>query len=318
MKQRTKQILVTGGNGFLGRALCARLNSCGYFVRASVRKERVGILENVEIVQGELLPQFDWSFPLQSVDTVLHTAARVHVLHDEANNSLEEFRLTNVHSTLNLARQAALAGVRRLIFISSLGVNGTETFNTPFSPHDEPAPHSPYAISKYEAELGLQALALETDMEIVIIRPPLIYGLNAPGNFGSLIRWLGRGLPLPLGAVTQNRRSLVGLDNLVDLMLTCIDHPNAANQTFLVSDGEDLSTADLLKKIGKAMDRSIRLLPVPVNLLVFATRLLGKKRVAQRLLGSLQVDISKTCELLDWKPPVSVDEGLRRAAQKRL
>jgi nucleoside-diphosphate-sugar epimerase len=318
VKQHAKKILVTGGTGFLGRALCVRLNSHGFIVRASVRKEAVGIPEDVEVVRAELSPTFDWSFPLQDIDTLLHVAARVHIMHDRVSDSLKEFRITNVDSTLNLARQAALAGVRRFIFISSIGVNGVATLNKPFSAHDQAAPNSPYAISKHEAELGLQALAHETGMEVVIIRPPIIYGLNSPGNFGSLIRWLGRGLPLPLGAITQNRRSLVGLDNLVDLILTCVDHPKAANQTFLVSDGEDLSTTELLKKMGKAMNRRTRLFPVPFTLLDFVIRLFGKKALAQSLLGSLQVDISYTCRLLDWKPPVAVDEALRRATQQRL
>jgi nucleoside-diphosphate-sugar epimerase len=317
VRQHNRKILVTGGTGFLGRALCARLQNDGYLVRASVRKKVGGVLGDFEIVQGELSPLFDWSAPLQTVDTVLHVAARAHIMHDK-EGGLGEFRLINVDSTLNLARQAARVGVRRLIFISSLGVNGAETFNKPFNAHDKPKPHSHYSISKYEAEVGLRALALETGMEVVIVRPPIIYGLNSPGNFGTLIRWLHRGLPLPLGAVTKNRRSLVGLDNLVDLILTCVDHPNAANQTFLVSDGEDLSTTELLKRIGNAMNCSTHLLPVPVNLLAFTMGLLGKQVIAQRLLGSLQADITETCELLDWKPPLSVDEGLHRAVNQSI
>ena len=237
---------------------------------------------------------------------------------DAVFDPLADFRKVNVEGTINLAVQAASAGVKRFVFISTIGVNGAETFDSPFDIQDVPAPHSHYAISKYEAEVGLQALALESDMEVVVIRPPLCYGPNAPGNFGALMRWMQRKLPLPFGAVTHNRRSLVGLDNLVDLILTCIDHPRAANQTFLVSDGEDLSTADLLHRMGRAMKQPASMFPVPTPLLAAAAYFLGKKSVAQSLLGSLQVDIRKTCEILDWKPPLSVDEGLRRAAHKGL
>ena len=221
--------------------------------------------------------------------------------------------------TLNLARQAALAGVKRFIFLSSIKVNGESTQpGSPYGATDLAAPEDAYGISKSEAEAGLRHLSFETGMEVVIIRSPLVYGPGVKGNFSSLLRWVACGLPLPLGSVTTNRRSLVGLDNLVDLILTCVDHPKAANQTLLVSDGEDLSTADLLRRIGKSLNRPARLIPVPVSILNIVSRLLGKSSIAQRLLGSLQVDISKTCTLLNWKPPVSVDEGLRRAVQQRL
>jgi UDP-glucose 4-epimerase len=264
-------------------------------------------------VTGDLEPATDWSVALGGILVVVHCAARVHVMADTAANPLEEFRRVNVQGTLNLARQAAAAGVRRFVIVSSIGVNGAETFQRPFTAHDEAAPHSPYAASKYEAELGLQALAAETGLEVVIIRPPLVYGPGAPGNFGSLMRWLKRGVPLPLGAI-HNQRSLVALDNLVDLLVTCITHPAAANQTFLVSDGEDVSTTELLRRMGEAMGRPARLLPVPVSLLKLAAIVVGKPDVAQRLCGSLQVDISKTRQLLSWTPPLSLDEGLRRAA----
>jgi nucleoside-diphosphate-sugar epimerase len=267
---------------------------------------------------GSIDGNTDWMDVLTGCEVVVHLAARVHVMADTANNPLEEFLRVNVLGTLNLARRAAAAGVGRFLFISSAGVNGAETSQRPFTSADTVAPHSPYAVSKYEAELGLQALAAETGMEVVIIRPPLVYGPNAPGNFGSLMRWLSLGVPLPFGLVTTNRRSLVGLDNLVDLILTCVDNPNAANQTFLVSDSDDLSTADLLRRIGKALNRPVRLIPVPVSILKIAFSSLGKRAIAHSLLGSLQLDINKTCEVLNWKPPVSVDEGLRRAAQQRL
>jgi nucleoside-diphosphate-sugar epimerase len=243
----------------------------------------------------------------------MHCAARVHVMAESLADPLAEFRRVNVQGTLNLARQAAAAGVRRFVFVSSIGVNGAETFQQSFTSEDSVAPHSPYAVSKYEAELGLQALAAETGMEVVIIRPPLVYGPGAPGNFGSLMRWLKRGVPLPLGAI-HNQRSLVALDNLVDLIVLCLTHPAAANQTFLVSDGEDVSTSELLRRMGQALDRPARLLPVPQSWLKLAAAMVGKSDVAQRLCGSLQVDISKTRRLLVWTPPISLDEGLRRAA----
>ena len=316
------KVLVSGATGFVGGALAKRLTDewLAGGVVAAVRRQGVALPEGVRPVQvGDLLPTTDWSTALQDVEAVVHCAARVHVMHDEVDNPLETYRQVNVQGTLNLARQAAQAGVRRFVFVSSIKVNGEATLlGCPFKADDAPAPEDAYGLSKAEAEAGLLQIAQETGMEVVIIRPPLVYGPGAKGNFSSLLRWVARGFPLPLGEITANRRSLVGLDNLVDLILTCLQHPKAANQTFLVSDGEDLSTTELLQKMGKAMNRPARLLPVPVSLLAFAARLLGKTAVTQRLLGSLQVDISKTCELLDWKPPVSVDEGLRRAVQQRL
>ncbi len=309
------KVLVTGANGFVGQSLLLRLNGMsGVTAIGSVRRAAMVADAHAPLVtMGDLSAQTDWSEALAGVRAIVHTAARVHVMADTATDPLEEFRRVNVQGTLKLARQAAAAGVRRFVFVSSVGVNGAETFQRPFTVHDEVAPHSPYAVSKYEAELGLQALAAETGMEVVIIRPPLVYGPNAPGNFGSLMRWLRRGIPLPLGTI-HNQRSLVALDNLVDLILTCITHPAAANQTFLVSDGEDVSTTELLRRMGQALGRPERLIPVPASWLKVAACLVGKGDVAQRLCGSLQVDISKTRELLDWVPIVSLDEGLRRAA----
>ena len=316
------KVLVTGATGFVGGALVKRLASeyPGGDVLAVVRRSGVTLPENVRpILVGDLLPTTDWGMALQNVEIVVHCAARVHMMKEEVRDSLEIYRLVNVQGTLNLARQAAQAGVRRFVFISSIKVNGEVTFpGCPFTADDVVAPEDSYGLSKAEAEAGLRQLAHETSMDVVIIRPPLVYGPGAKGNFSSLLSWIARGFPLPLGTTTANRRSLVALDNLVDLILTSIQHPKAANQTFLVSDGEDLSTSELLRRIGKAMGRSPCLLPVPASLLAFAARLLGKTTVVQRLLGSLQVDISKTSELLGWQPPVSVDDGLRIAAQKEL
>lgn len=309
-------VLVTGGTGFLGSALLHRLQSSGErAVIAAVRAADVSFPPGVHVERmADLGADADWSGCLRGVDRVVHCAARAHVMKDEVVDPLAEYRKVNVLGTLALARQAAQAGVRRFVFISSIKVNGELTApGRPFQADDVPAPEDAYGISKWEAEQGLLSLARETGMEVVIIRPPLVYGPSVKGNFASLIRWMAKGLPLPLGAVRQNRRSLVGLDNLVDLIVTCLDHPAAANQVFLAGDGEDLSTVELLRRLGSAMDKPARLLPLPVWALEAGAVLLGKRAVAQRLLGSLQVDISKARELLGWEPPVSVDEGLRRA-----
>ena len=247
---------------------------------------------------------------------MIHTAARVHVMHDAATDPLSEYRRVNVQGTLHFARQAAAAGVKRFVFLSSIKVNGEATqVGQTFMADDAPAPQDPYGISKMEAEAGLREISAQTGMDVVIIRPPLVYGSGVKANFAAMMRWLSCGVPLPLGAITHNRRSLVALDNLVDLIVTCITHPAAANQTFLVSDGEDLSTTDLLRRMGQALGKPARLLPVPPALLKLGAALLGKPELAQRLCGSLQVDISKTRQLLGWCPPLSVDEGLRRAAK---
>jgi len=226
---------------------------------------------------------------------------------------LHEFRDVNTDLTLALARSAAAAGVKRFVFVSSIGVNGLTSGQEPFTPEGAANPQTPYAISKYEAEQGLYTISQETGLEIVVVRPPLVYGADAPGNFGTLVAMLRRGWPLPLGAVTTNRRSYVALPNLVDFLWTVCDHPAAANQVFLVSDGEDLSTTDLLRRLAAAMGRPARLLPVPVGLLALGAKMLSKPEVFQRLCGSLKVDIGKTQELLGWHPPIGVDEGLRRA-----
>ncbi len=304
------KILVTGANGFLGSSLCGTLQQAGYYVIEAVRRNP----KKTQCSIGELSEFTNPISAFEGCDVVVHCAARVHVLHEKSLNSVDAFRVVNVHGTLNLALQAAAAGVRRFVFLSSIGVNGAETFRKPFTAQLEVAPHSPYAVSKYEAELGLHALAVETGMEVVIIRPPLVYGPDAPGNFGSLLRWLERDLPLPLGAI-HNQRSFVALDNLIDLIVTCITHPAAANQTFLVSDGEDVSTTELLRSMGKAMGHPARLVPVPVELLKLAATMLGKRSVVQSLCGSLQVDIEKTRRLLHWKPPLSLEQGLKKAAK---
>jgi nucleoside-diphosphate-sugar epimerase len=262
-------------------------------------------------VQG-LDANTNWLATLTNQQVVIHAAARAHIMKDEVSDPLTEYRCVNVDGTLNLARQAAAMGVKRFIFISSIKVNGELTHpGKAFTEEDLAAPEDAYGISKWEAEQGLWQIQRETGMEVVIIRPPLVFGPGVKGNFASMIRLVEKGLPLPLGAI-DNQRSLVALDNLVDLIITCIDHPAAANQVFLAGDGEDLSTTELLRGVARAMGKPARLIPVPPSLLMLGATVLGKKAVAQRLLGSLQVDISKARRLLGWQPPVSVEEGLRR------
>lgn len=310
-----KKVLLTGANGFIGSAIANALLCSRFDVLQAVRKSTN--LKETSI--GSLDDGTDWNKVLTDCSVVVHCAARVHVMKDAISDSLSEYRKVNVAGTLNLAKQAACAGVKRFIFLSSIKVNGEETnLGRAYTDQDVAAPQDEYAISKAEAEVGLRSLADETGMEVVIIRPPLVYGPGVKGNFYTLMSLVARGLPLPFGLATTNRRSFVSVDNLVSLIMTCIDHPNAANQTFLVSDGEDLSTTDLLLRIGKSLNCPVRLVPIPVNILIILSWLLGKKPIAQRLLGSLQLDISKTCSLLNWKPPVPVDEGLRRVTRQRM
>jgi nucleoside-diphosphate-sugar epimerase len=246
---------------------------------------------------------------------VVHLAARVHIVRDSSSDPLSDFRRVNVEGAAQLARQAADQGVRRLVFVSSIKVNGESTsIGRPFNPDETPSPKDPFGVSKYEAEQVLRRVALEAGMEIVIIRSPIVYGPSVKANFGSMMRWVARGIPLPLAGVTENRRSMVALDNLVDLIVTCLKHPAAANQTFLVSDGEDLSTASLLRRMGEAQGTPARLFYMPFVALKLGATVLGKQSIYQRLCGSLQVDSSKARQMLDWTPPISVDEGLRRAA----
>lgn len=306
-------VAITGATGFVGSALRAKLIALGVKVIPIVR--RTSGLPG-EIVTGDLGENSAVSCQkaLGDCDAVVHLAARVHVMHDDDADPLQKFRKANVDGTLRLAREAAAAGVRRFVFISSIKVNGETTLlGQPFTADQTPAPSDPYGISKWEAEQRLRRLATETGMEVVIIRPVLVYGPGVKANFLHLMQWLHKGIPLPLGAI-HNKRSLVALDNLVDLIITCIDHPKAANQTFLVSDGEDLSTAELLRKMCRALGKSARLFPIPAWILVMAAAMVGKRAMAQRLCGSLQVDIGKTRELLGWKPTIDVDEGLRQTA----
>lgn len=310
------KILLTGATGFVGSALLKRLLADSKAdVAVAVRSENTRLAVPTFCV-GNLAPTTDWHEALTGREVIIHAAARAHIMKNQVADPLAEYRRVNVEATLNLARQAATAGIRRFIFISSIGVNGNLN-SQPFTEEDQPNPVEPYAQSKWEAEQGLQQLATQTGMQVVIIRPPLVYGPKAPGNFGRLLHWVEKGLPLPLGAV-HNQRSLVAIDNLVDLIVTCIDHPAAANQVFLAGDGQDLTTTQLLQGLAQAMGKPSRLIPMPAGLLMLGASILGKKALALRLLGSLQVDISKAKKLLGWQPPITLEQGLQKAASRKV
>lgn len=311
-----KRVMVTGASGFVGSSLLTQLRASGFQPIAALRRSADRPLPAVPSIQvGDLHADTDWFQALRGVESVVHTAARVHVMNEQAADPLGAFRRVNVDGTVRLARQAAEAGVKRFVFISSIKVNGESTVpGRPFTAQQAPAPIDAYGVSKWEAELQLHALAVETGMEVVVIRPVLVYGPGVKANFLSMMKWLYKGAPLPFGAI-HNKRSLVALDNLVDLIVTCIDHPGAANQTFLVSDGEDLSTTELLQRMSQALGKQARLLPVPAWMLESAAKVVGKQSIAQRLCGSLQVDIAHTHKRLGWTPPVDVETALQRTAQ---
>lgn len=307
--------LVTGASGFVGRAVLEWLNTMGDYSAVGCARcaDALSNTGAAVVTVGDLSAQTDWSVALPNVDVIVHTAARVHIMHDTATDPLTAFRAVNVDGTLNLARQAAVSGVKRFVFISSVKVNGEATQpGQAFSEADTPAPQDAYGVSKHEAEQGLLQIAADTGMEVVIIRAPLVYGPGVKANFAALMRAVQRGWPLPLGAV-HNQRSLVALDNLVDFIVTCITHPQAANQTFLISDCQDLSTTQLVRGMARAAGAPARLLPIPAWALRAGGHLLGRGDAVQRLCGNLQVDISKAQNLLGWVPPVTVEEGLRRA-----
>lgn len=302
------KIFLTGATGFLGSQLAHRLErQSDMSICYMIRNNLLGFSAE-SIMLGVIDANTQYSFALNQVDVVIHCAALAHVNKTERVTALSEYRIVNVEGTENLARQAAVAGVKRFIFISSIGVSGINSL-FPFTEKDAPSPHDSYSKSKFEAEVVLKKISLETGMEVVIIRPPLVYGGNAPGNFGSLIKLLAKPIPLPFGAV-ENKRSMVYVGNLVDFIILCIDHPNAANETFLISDGEDLSLKSLITYIRKAMGKSAWLIPVPTSLFKLVGTLTGKSGVVNRLVGDLQVDSSKACELLEWKPPYSIEKGI--------
>lgn len=304
-------VLVTGAAGFVGQSLLPTLEGADYQVIGASRHGS----SNSRPAAPDLGPEADWRPLLDGVSAIVHLAGRAHVMRDEAPDPLAEYRRVNVDGTRRLAEQAAAAGVRRLVFVSSIKVSGEDTTGrAPYRADQSPAPEDFYGISKWEAEQALADVAARTGLEVVVVRPPLVYGPGVKGNFRRLVDLVRRGTPLPLGAV-DNRRSLVSVFNLCDLLVRCIDHPAAAGQTFLVSDGEDLSTPELIRRLAGAMDRPARLVPVPPGLMRAGARLLGREGIYRRLCGSLQVDIGPTCERLGWTPPVGVNEGLARTVQ---
>jgi nucleoside-diphosphate-sugar epimerase len=305
--------LITGANGFVGLRLCDEILRMGGQVRGAVRSP-CQLARGVEqVAVGSIDGGTDWTRALNQVDTVIHLAARVHVMQSDAGEPLAEYLKVNLHGTENLAKQAANSGVKRLVYLSSVKVNGEVTLQgSKFTEDGQPNPQDPYGVSKWQAEQALRRIAQNSSLEVVIIRPPLVYGPGVKANFAALMRAVQGGWPLALGSV-QNRRSLVALDNLVDLVLTCLSHAGAANETFLVSDGHDLSTTELVRGLARAANMPARLMPVPVWALRAGATLLGMEGEVQRLCGNLQVDISKARSVLGWHPPVAVDEALRRA-----
>ena len=305
------EILITGVRGFIGSAVTRRLASDGRAgdvlgVSRQASGEE-GMVEQAALLQGRV--------DLTGCACVLHLAGRAHVMGEADGDALPEYRAANVEDTKALARVAAEAGVKRFVYLSSIKVNGEYTQpGCPFQPDDTPAPETAYGQSKMEAEAAIRAIGRETGMEIVIVRSVLVYGPGVKGNFRSLLNLVRRGVPLPLASV-DNRRSLVALDNIADLLVTCLDHPDAANQTFLVSDGFDLSTPGLLRRLSAAQGSRPRLFPFPVTALKWIGALIRRKGVVERLTGSLQIDMAKTRHVLDWAPPVSVDEQVSAAVR---
>ncbi len=315
-----KNILITGGTGFIAQALFPVLSAERWNVRTTLRSKKslAQLPKGVQgFVTGNLENVSDWKPLLDGVDVVVHLAARVHVLKETTRDPLAEFRQVNVAGTERLARMAAEAGVQRLVYISSIGVNGKKTNKSSqrcYSEVNPPLPYDPYTISKWEAEQVLLQVSQETGLEIVILRPPLVYGPNAPGNFDRLINLVYRGFPLPLASV-KNSRSFIYVGNLVSAIIVCVDHPAAANQTFLVSDREDVSTPELIRRIAYALGRPARLFPFPPSLLYLAGRITGQLETVDRLLNSLVIDSSKICRELNWTPPYSMEQGLEETAE---
>lgn len=308
-----QRILLTGSSGFVGSVLAASLESLPHCVISKIVRKRSNSSDTSHIEIGNIDAKADFSEALVCVTVVVHCAARAHIMNDTSTDPLQAYRQINVDGTRNLAEQAAAAGVKRFIYLSSIKVNGEATTETPFTAQNSAHYEDAYGQSKFEAEQALWEISQRTGLEVVIIRPPLVYGPGVKGNFASLVKLVKKGMPLPLGAV-NNQRSLVALDNLVDLIITCIDHPAAANQTFLVSDDDDVSTTKLLRRMAQAFGKQQLLLPLPKWIMALPAKLVGKQGAVDRLFGSLQVDISHTKETLGWHPPVTMQQQLRKIA----
>ncbi|MFA6013853.1 MAG: SDR family oxidoreductase [Gallionellaceae bacterium] len=306
-----KSFLITGATGFVGKSLYRELLLKGHSVRVAVRQVSDDLNS---IVVGNIDQNTDWHAALNNVQVVIHLAARVHVMHDTADDPLREFRRVNTAGTEKLARAAAAAGAKRLVYVSSIKVNGEATVDKIFTEADLPCPQDPYGISKFEAEQALKKVSQETGLDIVVIRPPLIYGAGVKGNFEQMLRFLSKGIPLPLSLI-KNQRSLVYIGNLVDALITCAVHPAAAGQTYLLSDGDDISTPDLLRELGKGLGCPAWLLPCPPGILKFVGSVTGRSDQIERLLGSLQVDSGKIRRELNWTPPYTVQQGLHATAE---
>lgn len=312
------KILLTGATGFVGGALKQRILTDEQYALTIAVRRAVDIPSCVRSVQvADINAETDWTDALRGLDVVIHCAARAHVLFESAADPLVEFRKTNVDGALTLAQQALAAGVKRFVFISSIGVNAGSTHAHPFTENDALSPHAPYAVSKLEAEIALQELCAGSAMELVIIRPPLVYAGHAPGNFARLLKLVALGLPLPF-ALVKNQRSMVALENLVDFILCCVANPAAGNQTFLIADKESISTPQMLRYLSWGMGKRVVLLPVPVGLMRFSAKLLGREALFNQLCGSLEVDASKARDLLGWTPPVSVEEAMVKTAEAYL
>jgi nucleoside-diphosphate-sugar epimerase len=305
-------VLVTGANGFIGWALCGVLAASGRRVRKAVRMPVPGLPDAV--VVGDIGPDTDWRTALEGVSGVVHLAARTHVLRETATDPLAAYRKINVSGTERLARSAAAGGIRRLVIVSSVKVSGERTEERPFTEDGAPRPEDAYGVSKWEAEQALSRIAAETGLEVVALRPPLVYGPGVKGNFLRLMNLVARGVPLPLGAV-DNRRSLIYTGNLAGAIVKALDAPQAAGRTYLVSDGEDVSTPDLVRGLARALGVKPRLLSLPLSALDLGARLAGRRAEFVRLTSSLQVDSSRIRRELDWRPPFTLAQGLELTAK---
>ena len=313
------RVLVTGANGFIGTVLCDQLVAGGFLIRGAFRSAKAADCSpnNIEkVIVGEINANTDWQKALKDVNIVIHLAARVHVMHETDSDPFAAFERVNTAGTLNLAEQAVSSGVKRLMFLSTIKVNGEQTQQA-YLASDLVNPTDPYGLSKWRAEQGLRTVRDKSDMEIVIIRPPLIYGPQVKGNFLRLITLINKGWPVPLASV-KNKRSMVSVDNLCDLVKTCLSHSKADGELFLVSDGQDLSTPELIRLISDSMRKSAKLLPFPVTWLYFFAGLIHKRQEVERLCGSLQVDIQKNRDILGWQPPFSVAEGIHKTVTEYL